>query len=90
MGHAGTLTEGIGIPKRLNDVEGLDWGLLGSKDSRVEDLSAPGISRAVVRDGRECGNESGPNDRGSFSVAMGPVFLFFVFCWCSKVWAQAG
>lgn len=50
MGHAGTLTEGIGIPKRLNDVEGLDWDLLGSKGLEGGGC-APGISRAVIRDG---------------------------------------
>lgn len=35
MGHAGTLTEGTGMPERPSDVEAFDQDFLGSKGSRV-------------------------------------------------------
>lgn len=80
-GRLRLLTEGLGMPERLSDVEGWDRDLLGSKDLNEGGGSAPGFCWAVASPGWREGRKESDSmiEAPFFSVALGTGFW-----WCGR------
>lgn len=80
-GRLRLLTEGLGMPERLSDVEGWNRDLLGSKDLNEGGGSAPGFCWAVASPGWREGRKESDSmiEAPFFSVALGTGFW-----WCGR------